>query len=59
MKDDELRRSIRSAPVMASGQEGRSRWPVSAFATTKDRVAARLIVRRGKDAARQDELFPV
>jgi hypothetical protein len=31
----------------------------TAFASTKDRVTARLIVRRVKDAARQDELFPV
>jgi Transposase DDE domain group 1 len=31
----------------------------TAFASTKDRITARLIVRRVKDAARQDELFPV
>jgi hypothetical protein len=31
----------------------------TAFASTTDRVTARLIVRRVKDAARQDELFPV
>jgi hypothetical protein len=33
--------------------------PYTAFASTPDRVTARLIVRRVKDAARQDELFPV
>jgi hypothetical protein len=31
----------------------------TAFASTKDRITARLIVRRVKDAARQDGLFPV
>jgi hypothetical protein len=31
----------------------------TAFASKPDRVTARLIVRRVKDAARQDELFPV
>jgi hypothetical protein len=31
----------------------------TAFASTPDRITARLIVRRVKDAARQDELFPV
>jgi hypothetical protein len=33
--------------------------PYTAFASKPDRVTARLIVRRVKDAARQDELFPV
>ncbi|MBV9844702.1 MAG: IS1380 family transposase [Kutzneria sp.] len=31
----------------------------TAFASTPDQITARLIVRRVKDAARQDELFPV
>ena len=31
----------------------------TAFASTPDRISARLIVRRVKDVARQDELFPV
>lgn len=33
--------------------------PYTAFASKPDRVTARLIVRRVRDAARQDELFPV
>ncbi|WP_435593082.1 IS1380 family transposase [Nocardia sp. bgisy118] len=33
--------------------------PYTAFASRPDRVTARLIVRRVRDAARQDELFPV
>ncbi|MFE3060898.1 IS1380 family transposase, partial [Nocardia sp. NPDC059236] len=33
--------------------------PYTAFASKPDQVTARLIVRRVKDAARQDELFPV
>lgn len=33
--------------------------PYTAFTPRLDRVTARLIVRRVKDAARQDELFPV
>lgn len=33
--------------------------PYTAFASKPDRVTARLLVRRVKDAARQDELFPV
>ncbi|MGO4618082.1 IS1380 family transposase, partial [Nocardia sp. 2YAB30] len=33
--------------------------PYTAFASKPDAVTARLIVRRVKDAARQDELFPV
>ncbi|MGO4650022.1 IS1380 family transposase [Nocardia sp. 2YAB30] len=33
--------------------------PYTAFASKPDRVTARLIVRRVKDAARQDSLFPV
>ncbi|WP_067481101.1 IS1380 family transposase [Nocardia amamiensis] len=33
--------------------------PYTAFASKPDRVTARLVVRRVRDAARQDELFPV
>lgn len=33
--------------------------PYTAFASKPDRITARLIVRRVRDAARQDELFPV
>ncbi len=48
--------------------QGTRRWisdaevaeiPYTAFASTKDRITARLVVRRVKDACRPDALFPV